>query len=403
MSHDPYSETVPDLQVEQDPTAAFLTRCYGNALDRLSLSFEDERPLAILIGEGRSATNFVIRTFLSSLDESVAVAHITEPCADATDLMREIVRAAGFAPKDMGLRDLESIFRMLLAVQKGHDRRTVVCIEELQNSEWWVLDKIRSIVEVEVEGEYGMMLIISGEPSLKELLNTRTLSSISAWAGYRISVPPFTLAETTECIRHRIEAGGSTTIGQVFQYQAISLIHELCSGVLGAINALVDQCLKLANLEGVSLVTNELVMRAYETGRATSASPDPDAATIEVNEIELPMGRLLVQLTGEDIRDQALHQGHTLIGRSMLCDIRIDSSIVSRHHALINYSPDGATLVDLGSTNGTYVDGYQINQHELVPGETITVGNCRIEYVVDDERQASFQKSLGLTPRLRRE
>lgn len=405
MSHQPHSATVPDLQVEHDPASAFLTDCYRNALDRLARSFADERPLAILIGEGRSTPSFVIRSFVSGLDESVVVARIAEPCADATDLLRKIVDAAGFEPKDMDLADLESIFRMFLAFQKGHGRRTVISVEELHHCEWWVLDKIRSMVEMEVEGEYGMMLIISGEPSLKELLNTRPLSSISAWAGYRISLAPLTLAETSEWIRHQVEAGGSVTIGQVFQYQAISLIHELCSGVLDAINALVGQCLELASQEGVSLVTNAQVKRAYEMSSAASAAPigGAPAATVEVNEINPPMRRLLVQLTGEDVQDQALRQGHTLIGRSQLCDVRIDSPIVSRHHALISYSAQGATLVDLGSTNGTYVDGYQIKQHELMPGETIAVGNCNIEYVVDDELQASFQESAGLVPRLRGE
>jgi pSer/pThr/pTyr-binding forkhead associated (FHA) protein len=96
-------------------------------------------------------------------------------------------------------------------------------------------------------------------------------------------------------------------------------------------------------------------------------------------------------LSGDDVREIALRRGTLLIGRSTLCDIRIDSDIVSRHHALISYRPEGAMIVDLGSTNGTSVDGYRIKEHQLVAGETITVGDCRIEYILDDNLQARFQ------------
>ena len=396
MSNEPQPVSLPDLQVEQEPSFAFLTHCYRKALDRLNRSFTSGRPLGIIIGEGKSASDFVIRAFISGLDEDTVIARVTEPCVDATDLMRSIVHAAGFEPKDMMLADLESIFTMFLTFQKSHKRRTVVCLEELQDCEWWVLDMIRKLVEKEVEGQYGLLVIIAGRAGLKELLSTRPLSSISALAGNRIVLAPLSMAETTECIRLGVESSGCSTIGDVFQYQAISLVHDLCAGVPDSINALVDQSMKLAKREGVDLVTTALVKRAHEASRASLHSHEggADAATVEVSEVNLPMRRLVVNLTGDEAREQALRQGHTLIGRSRLCDIRIDSSIVSRHHALINYSVDGsAMLVDLGSKNGTYVDGYRITAHELVAGESIRVGNCTIEYIVDDQMQASFEKA----------
>jgi len=404
MSQEPQSASSPDQQVEllsdqaveSDPSFEFLAHCYRKPLDRLNRSFDSGRPLAILIGEGRSASDFVMQTFLAALDEDTAVARISEPCVDATDLMRRVVDAAGFQSKELHLCDLESIFKMFLAFQKSHGRRTIICLENLQDSEWWVLDRIRRLVEMEVQGQFGLLVIVAGQPALKELLSTRPLSSISALAGYRISLAPFTLAETTECIRRRVESADSaTTIGEVFQYQAITLIHELCAGVPDAIETLVSDSLGLAGREGVALVTTAQVKRAYEASRAAMPPQenDPDADTVVLSEVDQALRRLVVRLTGDEVREQALRQGHTLIGRSRLCDVRVESPLVSRHHALINYSGGGAILVDLGSTNGTYVDGYKVSAHELVAGESIRVGNCTIEYVVEDELQADFEKA----------
>ncbi len=395
MDHPQHSATLPDLQNEQEPSSAFLTQCHRHALDRLSDSFAEKRPLAILVGDGKATSGFVIRKFLSRLDQDVAVARITEPCANAAEFMGKIIAAVGFKPKDMSVGDLESIFSMFLSFQRGHHLRTVICVEQAQDCDRWVLDRIRNLVEMERDGGFGMMVLLSGQTDLKELLNSRPLSSISALAGNRISLAPFTLAETREYIRRRVEAKADANIDEAFEYHSIQLIHELCAGVPDAISTLVSQCVELGDEEGSDLITKEFVKRAYELAREASEQDDASAhgSTVRVTGIGPRFGRLIVALSGDDVRELAVRKGHILIGRSELCDIHIDSPIVSRHHALISHTPEGATIVDLGSTNGTLVDGHSIKEHELVAGETIMIGDCRIEYILDDDLHRQFRSA----------
>ena len=376
-----------DPRAESDETSRFQTRCYHNAINRLQQSYDENHPLAILIGEGHSAASFVINNFLSNLEEDVIVAQITEPCTDATDLMRKIIRAVGFRPKSMTLSDLESIFAMFLSYQKGHGRRTVLCVEQIQDSDWWVLDRVRRLVETESENGTGLMTILSGQPEIKELLHKQPLSAIFALTGQSIWLAPFTLAETREYIRRRVEIVDGTTVDQLFQYHAIPIIHDLSGGVPDAIGALVSRCREMADEEGLDLVTTQLVNRANESlQRSTGDDQDTSMTdTVTLNGIQPAIGRLVIQLQGTDVREKALSQGHVLIGRSKLCDIWIDRPNVSRHHALISYAGGRATLIDLDSTNGTSVDGYRVKYHELSPGETIAVGDCRIEYVTENE------------------
>jgi type II secretory pathway predicted ATPase ExeA len=392
-----HGSTAPESPTEEAVSTEFLTHCYRTAIERLKCSFDERRPVAMVIGEGQSASRFVIGKFLGRLDEDVATVRITEACADAGDLMRRIVTAVGFEPKDMGVTDLESVLRMFLSFQKGHGRRTVICMEEIQDSGWWVLDKIRKLVDVEVAGNLGLMLVVSGQPRLKALLHTRPLSSVKVHAGKNIVLSPFTMAETTEYIRRRVEGTGNASIDQAFHFQAITLIHELCAGVPDAISILVSKCFDLADRAGLDLVTIEVVKGAYESQRADpSERPvDPDAETVNLNGWVQRGARLIVNLSGEDVHEKALRQGHILIGRGKMCDIQVDSSTVSRHHALISYTPDGAILADLRSTNGTFVDGRQVGCHTLVPGETITVGECKIEYILEDERQLPMSNATA--------
>ena len=374
----------------EEPSSAFLTQCYRSALERLHAAFEKRQPLSIVIGKGKAASSFVLKTFLDQLGEKVAIARITTPCEDAQDLMRRIISAAGFFPKDLSSDDLETIFLMFLAYQKGHGYRTIICIEELQDSEWWVFDKIRRLVELEVSGHYGLMLIVSGQPTMQELLNTRPLSAVTSLAGKRISLAPFTMEETTEYVRRRVEAAGTSLIDHVFEYQAITLIHDLCSGVPDAISSLVSRSLELADENNISKVSNQVVKSAYESLRYPGdRRHEPDhASTVAVDRVDVHFGRLAYRLTGEEIKEKTLRQGHLLIGRSKLCDIRLDSPIVSRHHALISYADGSATIADLGSTNGTTVNGYSVTEHELVDGDTITIGECEIKYHAGEGRRS---------------
>ena len=382
MSQEKLSIALADLDAEQEPASTFLTDRHRHAVDQLNIAFDACRPVAVMIGEGHSASSFVVQSFVSALPADVAVARVDEPCGTATEFMGKVIDSVGFEPKDLCLEDLEGIFTMFLSFQKSHGRRTVLCVERAQEQDLWVLDKLCSLIDQEATTRFGLTVIISGQSDLKELLHSGPLSAVSVLAGKRIVLPPFTIAESKKFIRQRLDTAGKLGIDQLFQYQAITRIHELSQGVPDEVAALVNRCLESAVAEGISLVTSELVQRAYEWSLSAN---DHNAETICMQGFRPRNGRLVMQLTGEEVRELTLRQGHTLIGRSTLCDVRIDSSTVSRRHALISYSADGAFLVDLNSTNGTFVEGRQVRRHELQPGETIEVGAARIEYVLEDD------------------
>ena len=170
MSHLQLARTAPAVPAEKEPVSPFIIDCQRNALDHLGRAFREARPLALLIGEGKSGANFFIDDFLDNIEGDVAVARITKPCADAIAGMREIIDGIGFERTDMSLADLEDVFRMFLSLQRAHHRRTIICIEEAQDKGWWMPDGVRHLVELEMEGKFGLMVILSGRPGLNKLL-----------------------------------------------------------------------------------------------------------------------------------------------------------------------------------------------------------------------------------------
>jgi DNA-binding winged helix-turn-helix (wHTH) protein len=99
-----------------------------------------------------------------------------------------------------------------------------------------------------------------------------------------------------------------------------------------------------------------------------------------------------------------LHPGETIIGRDIDADIRIESPKVSRHHARITVEGNRAVLEDLGSTNGTSVNGSRLAApHLLMHGDEIRIGRGVCVYCFacnrpDAETVASVTKPSSLDP-----
>ena len=80
-----------------------------------------------------------------------------------------------------------------------------------------------------------------------------------------------------------------------------------------------------------------------------------------------------------------LPQGETLIGRGISCDLRFNDQGVSRHHLKVIVTPQGVTVLDLDSTNGTRVNGKTLNApRHLANGDKLQFGRRTIKIRIEE-------------------
>jgi len=103
--------------------------------------------------------------------------------------------------------------------------------------------------------------------------------------------------------------------------------------------------------------------------------------------------KIILMHADKIINQYTITKEETTIGRGAGCDIVIDNSGVSRHHAVIK-EKDGTFFVeDKGSTNGTFIKGEKIGMKEIKNGDIIQILNYAIIFKCpqpDDAGQASF-------------
>jgi pSer/pThr/pTyr-binding forkhead associated (FHA) protein len=112
------------------------------------------------------------------------------------------------------------------------------------------------------------------------------------------------------------------------------------------------------------------------------------------------MAKLLLSFNDETLHEYELEAEKTTIGRQSDNDIHIDNLAVSGHHAKILTILNDSFIVDLGSTNGTYINGERIQKHALKNGEVILIGKHTLTYVNDsaDAGTGTFENTVILRP-----
>jgi pSer/pThr/pTyr-binding forkhead associated (FHA) protein len=115
------------------------------------------------------------------------------------------------------------------------------------------------------------------------------------------------------------------------------------------------------------------------------------------------MPRLVLSLDGVVLREVNLAKDRTTIGRRSHNDVVIDNLAVSGEHAVVFRAGSEMYLEDLGSTNGTTVNGQPIKKHLLQSGDTVEVGKYKLRYLADGVEGAGDEVDVDTSQPLRRE
>jgi predicted component of type VI protein secretion system len=115
------------------------------------------------------------------------------------------------------------------------------------------------------------------------------------------------------------------------------------------------------------------------------------------------MPRLVLSLDGVVLREVSLAKDRTTIGRRSHNDLVIDNLAVSGEHAVMIMSGADVYLEDLGSTNGTTVNGQPIKKHLLQHADTVEIGKYRIRFLGNGGASGESNVDIDTSQPLRRE
>jgi FHA domain-containing protein len=203
----------------------------------------------------------------------------------------------------------------------------------------------------------GLQPVEVAKRIVREMEDGKQIGVSEVWAPNRFEI---SLSHDDAPRFQQIEAALATELKRV----VLETAAERGWGLVGPpeVELFVDESLRKGDLDvEASLVEGE------EKVSPSAAVPAPSA------------GRLVIHGDGSR-REVAIDREVFTIGRLPECEITIEDRGVSRRHAQIRTKEGESTLTDLGSTNGTQLNGQQVQSRTLQDGDRIVVGSTLIEY-----------------------
>jgi pSer/pThr/pTyr-binding forkhead associated (FHA) protein len=105
--------------------------------------------------------------------------------------------------------------------------------------------------------------------------------------------------------------------------------------------------------------------------------------------------RLVALDEGPDI---VLDRAMVVVGRHPACDARLDSLRVSRHHCCMMQESGEVVVRDLGSTNGTRINGQRVEMGRLKPGDELSIAHIRYRLDNGQGHDQTLADPAGLLP-----
>ncbi len=115
----------------------------------------------------------------------------------------------------------------------------------------------------------------------------------------------------------------------------------------------------------------------------------------------MAMAKLIISVDGQVLDEVELVKERTTVGRKPHNDVRIENLAISGEHAAIVTILNDSFLEDLGSTNGTTVNGHPIKKHFLQNNDVVEIGKYKLKYINEKASQSSsgdFEKTMLLRP-----
>jgi hypothetical protein len=106
-----------------------------------------------------------------------------------------------------------------------------------------------------------------------------------------------------------------------------------------------------------------MIYRAPAPVEEDAGTPEPEQATVTF-----------------EGKTRTISAPRAVLGRSRECEVRVGDANVSRKHAEIRHEDDAWWIVDLGSTNGTLINGRRAKRERLTAGDRISLGSTEIVF-----------------------
>ncbi len=345
------------------------------ALNMLADTCAHPHGLSLLQGPALSGKSTLIRSFVETLHEDCSFALINGKGLNTTDLLIAVLRQFGYELDLNSANELLGLVRVFALQQAASHKAPLLIIENAQDLNPSALRALSELAELRVRNASALKMVLVSSRSLKTIMAAKAMESLAKRVVHDFHLRPMNREETKLYLHTKLRAAGSECPEFVFPEEVCLDIWNASGGWPGIADRVALLALAAARTLPVHVTAVEhpaLPLGTWSQSEVSNLQPD---------EIVPPAPpRLIVTNNGSVINELSMQKPRAIIGRSDYNDISIDSRFVSRHHALLVRHGTATFLMDLNSTNGTFVNSKRVSNHVLMHDDVITIGHHRVKF-----------------------
>ena len=387
------------FRLRPDPAFAVMDAAYQRAFDRLRGSFQRREPLTVVAGLAGVGKTLLLECVLRAESNARPIIRINQPQMTIDELTQSIALQLNVSTEPgVGKTNIP-------AMLAGASPRSLPPLLIIDHAQCFAPELLESLLRL---GRQSARLGIL-------LLGRAGGAALPTWASggdTRASVEPIVLRPLAATsvgayIESRLAIAGAKS-RRVYSDAAYGQIYAFTRGVPRSINMLCDLTMTYCAARRIERVTDVEVREAardpkwlescardhdveaaVESAQPAGAPIEPAAAAEthadEPTRLVAADSRILIARAGRTVANLPLAPGRVKIGRTANNDVTLDSKYISREHCELVTVSDGTQvhtiLVDLGSSNGTIVNGNRIKRHRLQQGDIVQIGDFEMRCV----------------------
>jgi general secretion pathway protein A len=345
------------------------------AIEMLGDTYAHSTGLSLLQGPALSGKSTLIRIFIESLQEDCSAAVIDGKGLNTTNLLMSVLRQFGFDLQLSSANELLGLVRVFALQQAASNNSPLLIIENAHELNPSALRALSELAELSVRAKSALKMVLVSDRSLQSMMASEAMAPIAKRVVHNFHLRPMNRDESKQYLHAKLSAAGSN-------YPAFILSDEVCRDIWRASAGwpgIVDRValLALAQSDTLPVAVADIEHPSLPSG-TWADKPHEELMPENVAPPEPP--RLIVTNSGSVMNDLAMDKPRVLVGRSEHNDISINSRFVSRHHALLVRHGTATFLMDLNSSNGTFVNSKRVSNHVLIHDDVITLGHHRIKF-----------------------
>ena len=344
------------------------------ALEMLRSTCEHRTGLSLLQGPPLSGKSTIIRAFVETAPDDCALAMIDGKGLNSTGLLHAVLTHFGYDLETNSANELLGLVRVFAMQRAASHSPPMLIIENAHELNPSALRTLCELADLRVRGNSAVKMVLVSARTLASIMSTRAMESIAKRVLHDFHLRPMTPGEAVHYLHTKLRSAGCIDPEGVFPI-------EVCKELWGASEGwpgIIERIAVLALAQADELPVSVSAVERPNLPRGTWDEVPDSSLTDGFLPARAP--QLIVTNDGTVLHDMKMQKSRILIGRSKHNDISIESRFISRHQALLARNGSVTILMDLNSTNGTFVNSRRISNHVLLHNDIVTIGHHRIKF-----------------------